>query len=100
MKKTVYEPTAAVVKKAYIKSMNHYNELYKKSIDDPEAFWGEIADQFYWETPYKNFFSYNFDLKKGPVEIKWLEGATTNICYNLLDKNVKNCLGDKIAFYW
>jgi acyl-coenzyme A synthetase/AMP-(fatty) acid ligase len=29
-----------------------------------------------------------------------MEGATTNICYNLLDRNVKNGLGDKIAYYW
>lgn len=32
--------------------------------------------------------------------MKWMEGATTNISFNLLDKNVKSGNGDKIAFYW
>jgi len=46
------------------------------------------------------FFSYNFDLSKGDIFIKWMEGASTNISFNLLDKNVKSGNGDKIAFYW
>lgn len=65
-------------------------------------FWGEIAKQFYWETSAieNKFFSYNFDLSKGDIFIKWMEGASTNISFNLLDKNVKSGNGDKIAFYW
>lgn len=100
--KTTYDPHPSISKKAYIKSINQYKEHYKKSIENPEDFWGEIAKQFYWETPAdpNKFFSYNFDVKKGPIHIKWMEGASTNISYNLLDKNIKNGLGDKIAFYW
>lgn len=73
-----------------------------RSIKDPVQFWGEIAKQFYWETPAieDKFFSYNFDLSKGDIFIKWMEGASTNISFNLLDKNVKSGNGDKIAFYW
>lgn len=73
-----------------------------RSIKNPELFWDEIAKQFYWETqsPRDKFFSYNFDLNEGDVYIKWMEGATTNISFNLLDKNVKSGLEDKIAFYW
>lgn len=100
--KTVYNPPVEVNRKAYIKTMNQYKDMYKKSIDNPEKFWADIASQFHWETPFNinNFCSYNFDLEKGPISIKWMEGATTNLCYNLLDKNVRNGLGDKIAFYW
>jgi acetyl-CoA synthetase len=82
--------------------MTQYEDMYERSINNPEEFWGAIAKQFYWETeasPSK-FLSYNFDITKGPIYIKWMEGATTNICYNLLDRNIKNGLGDKIAFYW
>lgn len=44
---------------------------------------------------------YNFDVTKGEIFVKCMSGASTNICYNLLDRNVyeKN-LGDKVAFYW
>ena len=73
-----------------------------RSVKNPAEFWGEIAKEFYWETPAAEdkFFSYNFDLKKGDIFIRWMEGASTNISFNLLDKNVKSGNGDKIAFYW
>ena len=98
----VFEPKPENVKKSYVKSMDEYRELYKKSIENPKEFWGEIARQFHWEAPIdpEKFFSYNFDISKGPIDIKWLSGATTNICFNLLDKNVRCGLGDKVAYYW
>lgn len=73
-----------------------------RSIKEPASFWGDIAKEFYWETQASesNFFSYNFNLDKGDIFVKWMEGASTNISFNLLDKNVKSGNGDKIAFYW
>jgi len=32
--------------------------------------------------------------------VKWMEGAVTNISYNVLDRNVEKGLGDNVAFYW
>lgn len=100
--KSIYLPDSALAKTAYISSFAQYKELYRQSIDNPEEFWGEIAKQFYWETPadINRFFVYNFDIGKGPIYTKWLDGATTNISYNLLDRNVKSGHGDKVAFYW
>uniref|UniRef100_U5EWV9 Acetyl-coenzyme A synthetase n=1 Tax=Corethrella appendiculata TaxID=1370023 RepID=U5EWV9_9DIPT len=98
----VYKPDPKLSSSAYVSTIEQYHELYKQSIDTPEVFWGNIAKQFYWEQQCepKNFFNYNFDISKGPISIKWMEGATTNICYNLLDRNVKNGHGDSIAYYW
>lgn len=102
MKKVIYEPDAEISKGSYINSMDKYNEFYKKSIENPVEFWGHISKQFHWETPIdlNKFHSYNFNLSKGPVDIKWLSGASTNICYNLLDRNIRLGHGDKVAFYW
>ncbi|XP_063240789.1 acetyl-coenzyme A synthetase isoform X2 [Bacillus rossius redtenbacheri] len=102
MRKTVYLPNAKFSKKAHVSTLSQYKDMYQESIDNPCEFWGNIAKQFHWETPISadKFFSYNFDITKGPIFIKWLEGATTNICYNLLDRNIRNGHGDKIAFYW
>lgn len=76
--------------------------MYLASLNNPESFWGDIAKEFHWENPinYDNFFKYNFDVTKGPIFTKWMNGATTNITYNLLDRNIKNGHGEKIAFYW
>lgn len=98
----IFQPDPKLSRSSYVSSIQQYDELYKESIEHPEKFWGNIAKQFHWETPAdpKNFLSYNFDISKGPISIKWMEGASTNICYNLLDRNIKNGHGDKIAFYW
>ncbi len=76
--------------------------MHKKSVEQPAEFWSEIASQFYWKkAPNKDkFLEYNFDCGKGPIFIKWMDGAVTNVCYNVLDRHVKNGLGDRIAFYW
>lgn len=102
MKKSVYEPDPALTRRAYVRGMQQYHDLHRKSTEDPASFWSDIASQFHWEVPYdvNNFCSYNFDLDEGPISIKWMEGAKTNICYNLLDRNIQNGMGDKIAFYW
>ncbi|OWR40596.1 Acetyl-coenzyme A synthetase [Danaus plexippus plexippus] len=76
--------------------------MHKKSLEDPEAFWSEIAKEFHWQTPCQpgKFLSYNFDIDKGDIFVKWMEGATTNVCFNVLDRNIRNGHGDKIAYYW
>ncbi|XP_072917985.1 acetyl-coenzyme A synthetase, cytoplasmic isoform X2 [Hemitrygon akajei] len=98
----IYYGAAEIAKEAHVPSFQKYKELYLHSIQNPEEFWGKIAKEFYWKTPQTgSFLDYNFDHTKGKVYIKLMEGATTNICYNLLDRNVYDKkLGDKIAFYW
>jgi acetyl-CoA synthetase len=98
----VYEPDSKLSRQAYVSSMSQYEELYKQSIEEPGQFWGNIAKQFHWETAANpdKFLDYNFDISKGSIYLRWMEGASTNICYNLLDRNIKNGHGDKIAFYW
>lgn len=99
----IYKPHPDISKNAFISDMEQYHELYKQSIENPTAFWSTVSKQFHWETPptdTKNYLSYNFDISKGSIYTKWLEGASTNICYNLLDRNIKNGNADTIAFYW
>uniref|UniRef100_A0A0B6ZVD5 acetate--CoA ligase n=1 Tax=Arion vulgaris TaxID=1028688 RepID=A0A0B6ZVD5_9EUPU len=96
-----FDPPKRIVEDSYVKSIEEYQQLYDLSIKDPETFWSEISQQFHWESPPTGqFMSYNFDVRKGPIFIKWMEGAKTNIAYNMLDRNVKNGLGDKVAFLW
>ncbi|KAK2851962.1 hypothetical protein Q5P01_008238 [Channa striata] len=101
-KEDVFHGSADLKKDAHVSSFEKYKELYMKSIENPDEFWGDIAKDFFWKTkPKGQFLEYNFDVTRGKIFIKCMEGASTNICYNLLDRNVheKN-LGDKVAFYW
>lgn len=96
-----YYPTEQAQKDGLVSSMDQYKEMYNQSVSDPEAFWRPIAESFYFQQPPSGkFLSYNFDVTKGNIFIKWMEGAVTNICYNALDRHVQNGLGDKVAFYW
>ncbi|GIY51126.1 acetyl-coenzyme A synthetase [Caerostris darwini] len=87
---------------AWVTSMDDYRERYEKSIEKPHQFWAEVGRKFHWEKEFKEdeVLRYNFDIRKGPVFIKWFENAETNIAYNALDRNVKEGLGDKIAYLW
>jgi acetyl-CoA synthetase len=91
----IYHPSDEIKEKAHIKSMEEYEKMYKQSIEDPEGFWGEIADQFTWFKKWDKVF--DFDFKK--PEIKWFEGGKTNMCYNCLDRNLEKN-GDKVAIIW
>uniref|UniRef100_A0A5K3FAG2 acetate--CoA ligase n=1 Tax=Mesocestoides corti TaxID=53468 RepID=A0A5K3FAG2_MESCO len=98
----VYYPPEGLANESYMSSMDTYHEWYKKSINKPAEFWTNISSQFHWETKPKveNALSYNFDLKKGHIFIRWFADGKTNLCYNCLDRHVKNGLGSKIAFLW
>ncbi|KFM60287.1 Acetyl-coenzyme A synthetase, cytoplasmic, partial [Stegodyphus mimosarum] len=83
-------------------SLEEFWRMHKKSLEDPDTFWAEAAVPFYWKTPIpsKNIVNYNIDVTKGKVFMEWMKGATTNICYNALDRNIELGHGDQIAFYW
>ncbi|KAK3513689.1 hypothetical protein QTP70_028781 [Hemibagrus guttatus] len=100
--KKVYFPPEDLQMVAHVPDFNSYLATYKRSTEEPEEFWREVAQEFYWKKPPTGqMLQYNFDMTKDQVYIKFMEGAKTNICYNVLDINViDRSLGDKVAYYW
>ncbi len=78
-----------------IKSFEEYQEAYKNSVENPEAFWGEIAENFFWKRKWTNVLNWNFT----DPNIKWFEGGKLNITENCLDRHIYQ-LGDKPAIIW
>lgn len=78
-----------------IKSLESYNEAYKKSVEDPESFWGEIASHFQWRKKWDKVLNWNF---KEP-RIEWFAGGRLNITESCLDRHLEK-LGDKPAIIW
>jgi len=91
----VFKPPSDFVQKAHIGSFDQYMEMYKRSISDPDAFWAEIAENFTWFKPWDEVRS--FDFTKG--EIRFFDGATTNMSYNCLDRHLET-RGDQVAIIW
>lgn len=98
----MWSPTDEYKKASLVSSREEYDAMYKKSIEDPSAFWGEIASEFHWEKEWdkSKALEFNMDVKAGKVDVKWFEGGTTNMCYNCVDRHVAEGNGDKVAFYW
>ena len=81
---------------AYINSMEKYQELYKKSIQEPESFWAEQAENYLlWDKKWD--YVLKFDLEEG--EIAWFGGGVLNASANCLDRHMEK-LKDKVAYHW
>ena len=61
-----------------------YEELYRRSVDDPDGFWLEQAKRLDWETPPAKGGNWSYD----PVEIKWFEDGVLNLCHNAVDRHL------------
>jgi len=78
-----------------LKSFEEYQEAYKRSVEEPEAFWSDVADHFFWKRKWNNVLNWNF---RDP-DINWFEGAKLNITENCLDRHIYK-LGDQPAIIW
>ncbi len=78
-----------------ITSIEQYNEAYKKSVDNPEAFWGEIAESFQWHKKWDSVLEWDFQ----KPDIKWFNGGQLNITENCLDRHLAE-RGDQKAIIW
>ncbi len=82
-------------KRAHI-TEQRYRDLYKRSIEDPEGFWGEQADRFVsWSGRWKKVLDWDFS--KGHV--RWLEGGRLNACFNCVDRHLTT-RGEQTAIIW
>lgn len=78
-----------------VKSYEEYKAAYKKSIEEPESFWAEIAENFLWRKKWEKVLDWNF---KEP-RIEWFAGGKLNITENCIDRHL-GTLGDKPAIIW
>ncbi|GAB1371344.1 hypothetical protein MASR1M45_14060 [Candidatus Kapaibacterium sp.] len=89
-----YHSPDRIINNAKISSEN-YLKLYKKSISDPEEFWGDIAEkELFWFKKFDSVLEWNYP------NYKWFEGGKINICYNCLDRHIKNGKRNKVAYIY
>ncbi|MBL7831177.1 MAG: acetate--CoA ligase [Saprospiraceae bacterium] len=78
-----------------IKTLEDYHQVYRRSVDDPEGFWADIASHFYWRKQWNQVLEWNF---KEPT-INWFLGGKLNITENCIDRHL-GTLGNKPAIIW
>jgi acetyl-CoA synthetase len=78
-----------------IKSLEQYQSEYKKSVEDPEKFWGDIAENFFWRKKWESVLNWNFTEPK----IEWYKGGKLNITENCIDRHLPT-MADQPAIIW
>ncbi len=95
--KRTFSPSKEFSARAHIKSMAEYETLYKRSIQDPEGFWAEMAEKnLTWFKKWDTVLDYDFN----KPYIKWFAGGKLNASYNCLDRFINTSTRNKAAIIW
>src|SRR6204780_277412 len=90
----VFPPPAEFAAQAHVKSLEEYDALYRRSIQDPQKFWGEVAAELHWFAPWTSVLEWKLPLAK------WFVGGKINLCYNCVDRHALSNGKDKVAILW
>ena len=72
----------------------HLKWMLKRALEDPDGFWGEVAEELHWFKPWSKVFEWNYPF------FKWFKGGVTNLSYNCVDYHVRKGKGNRAAIIW
>lgn len=78
-----------------IRTVEEYQNAYRESIENPEAFWSSVAEHFTWKRRWDAVLNWNF---KDP-HVEWFKGAQLNITENCIDRHLAT-RGEEPAIIW
>jgi acetyl-CoA synthetase len=84
-----------IAARAHVASMEEYQRIYRRSIDDPEGYWREQADLLTWF--HRPTTVSDFDMKE--VDFSWYGGGRLNACFNCVDRHLPT-QAEKTAILW
>jgi len=90
----VFPPPADFASKAHIKSLEEYEALYKRSIENPEGFWAEAAQDLHWFKKWDKVLEWDLPWAK------WFVGGQINLSYNCVDRHAQGARRNKTALIW
>ena len=85
------QPPESLVANANLKD---YRAEYRRSVEDPEGFWAEVASELQWSRPYDQIFQWEYPF------FRWFVGGKCNITANCLDRHANSWRKNKAAFIW
>ncbi len=95
-----FPPPESIKNRAYIKSFEQYEEMWKRSINEPDAFWLEMAKTLTWYKMPTKGLEYTWDSKNRIIKHTWFEDGVLNVSFNCLDRHLNTPVADKIAIIW
>ena len=91
---TIYPVLESCRRKAHI-DRDTYREMYRRSLDDPQAFWAEQAGQIDWFEEWHTLSESDFPSGR----VAWFMGARLNACYNCIDRHLPE-RAEQVAIIW
>ncbi len=92
-----FQPPEKGRDQAWVKSMEEYKKAYAHSMEDPEGFWAQRAEELVtWDKKWDKVLEYDFDVP----EVKWFLGGKLNISTNCLDRHLTDGRRNKAAIIW
>ncbi|MBV1693184.1 MAG: acetate--CoA ligase [Hyphomicrobiales bacterium] len=96
MSEKIYNVPAEWASRAWVND-DKYKAMYKRSVEDPNGFWGEMGKRLDWIKPYTKVKNTSYD--PANLSIKWYEDGTLNVCANCVDRHLMR-RGDQVAIIW
>ncbi|MDD3653658.1 MAG: acetate--CoA ligase [Desulfotomaculaceae bacterium] len=94
----VFDPSPEFVAKARINSLEQYKEMYRRSIENPNEFWAEMAEEnLTWFKKWETVEEYSFT---DDVFVRYFAGGKLNVSYNCLDRHLTDGRKNKAALIW
>jgi acetyl-CoA synthetase len=90
----VFPPPAGFAERAWIQSEAEYEAMYRRSIEEPEAFWTEAANELDWFKPFDSTLTGTMG------SATWFEGGRLNLSHNCVDRHALGASRDKAALIW
>jgi len=98
--KRTFPPPADLAEKAHISSFDQYQEMYDRSINDPDGFWLEQAEMLDWFKKPTKAGEYTWDTEGRNVWHTWFADGELNVSYNCLDRHLGTERENKAALIW
>ncbi|ADV81975.1 acetate--CoA ligase [Terriglobus saanensis] len=90
----LFPPPAEFSARAHIRSREEYEVMYKRSVEDSDAFWAEAASELEWFSPWTEVLKWNVP------HAQWFVDGKLNLCHNAVDRHALGSRADKTAILW
>jgi acetyl-CoA synthetase len=90
----LFPPSPEFSSRAAVQSMEAYEEMYRRSLEEPDAFWSEIASELEWFEPWSKVLEWEEPFSK------WFLGGRTNLAFNCLDRHLSTWRKNRVALLW
>ena len=100
IEKRTFPPSRAIKANTYVSSLEQYQQMWERSLSDPDGFWLEQAKSISWFKEPTESLRYTWDVKNRIIDHAWFADGQLNVSYNCLDRHLGTPIAKKTAIIW